>query len=184
MYTMVLMMAVTSGGEVSSFGHRNKDKGCNGGDAAGCSGYVVAAPTGCTGSYAPGYSSYAPTGCNGADAGSCHGKSKGGFLGLRGKRDRKGGSGCNGVAAYSGSCYGGTAYSGSMPYQSGSCHGGVAAVTAPDCGACPPAGYGAPVVGGGTTPPVIMPKEDPKPKFEDPKPKPKTEDPKSKTESN
>ena len=161
MYTMVLMMAVTSGGEVSSFGHRNKDKGCNGGDAAGCSGYVVAAPAGCNGMVAP-------TGCTGVDAGSCHGKSKGGFLGLRGKRDRKG-DGCNGGTA----CYGGT------PYNSGSCHGGVAA---PDCGGCPPV-YGAPVVGG-TTPPVIMPKEDPKPKVEDPKPKPKTDESKPKTESN
>lgn len=89
MYTMVLMMAVTSGGDVSGFGHRNK--GCNG-DAASCHGAVVAAaPIGCTG--------YAPV-----DNCSCQGggKSRGGFLGLRNKSGRKGGdNSCNG-----GSCHG------------------------------------------------------------------------------
>ena len=163
MYTMVLMMAVTSGGEVSSFGHRNK--GCNG-DGASCQGVVaVAAPAGCNGSYAA------------VDNGSCQGggKSRGGFLGLRNKSGRKGGNSCQGGDSIGGACYG-NAYNGGVYNGGGSCHGGV--VAAPDCGGCPPVVYGAAPVTGGTTPPVIMPKvEDPKvlPKKEDPKLKDKTE---------
>ena len=62
MYTMVLMMAVSSGGDVASFGHHR-------GGCTGCTGtVVVAAPTSCTGMVAP-------TGC------TCHGAKKG-FLGL------------------------------------------------------------------------------------------------------
>ena len=150
MYTMVLMMAVTSGGEVSSFGHRNK--GCNG-DVASCHGaVVVAAPAGCNGSYATvGYADAA--GCNGG--GACHGAKKGFLGGLFGHHHKK--SSCHGAVVAAPDC------------------GGCAPVVAPDCGGCPPV-VAAPVTGG-TTPPVIMPKvEDPKPKpkTED-KPKDKTE---------
>ncbi len=155
MYTMVLMMAVTSGGDVASFGHRNK--GCNGGDAA-CHGQVASGYAGqngyagCTGTTSSGYGDM-NAGCNG-------GGGKGGFLGLRSKlfggRNK---SSCHGSDNAGGSCYGSSAYGGMPQGHSTGCTGGVITM--------PPA------------PPVNMPKS------EDPKVKPKTEtEPKSKTESN
>ena len=110
MYTMVLMMAVTSGGDVSGFGHRNK--GCNGNDAA-CHGTVVA-HHGCTGA--------APAACHGtAVSSSCHGE-KSGFLGLREKvrghfsKSSCHGNTCHGTPAVTNCC---------PPVASTGCTGGV-----------------------------------------------------------
>ncbi len=71
MYSVVLMVAATSGGDMASFGGKDK---------AGCHGTVATAPAGCTGST------------------SCHG---GGFLGLRdgdGLLKHKAKAGCHGTA--------------------------------------------------------------------------------------
>lgn len=138
MYTMVLMMAVTSGGEVSGFGHRNK--GCNGGAVAtGCSGYVAVAPM-------DNCCMPAPTGCTGmVDSGSCHGGAKKGFLGL-GMHDRLFGH------RNKNSCHGGSSCLGSMP------------IAMPEC--CPPGAVGMPGMQPMTPtpapPPKAMPKTEPK----------------------
>ena len=81
MYSVVLMVAATSGGDVASFG---RDKG----GCSGCTGYSYAG------------------GCSGSGS-SCHG---GGFLGMRsgggglfGKHKNKGGcngGGCSGCFGY------------------------------------------------------------------------------------
>lgn len=149
MYTMVLMMAVTSGGDVASFGH-HRNKGCDGNQAS-CqgAGYIGhAGNAGCTGTVASGFGS--------ADAG-CHGGGKGGFLGLRGKLfgGRNKSSSCHGSAHhgggnYAGSCHG-SLHQGYAPGVSTGCTGGVIHMPA------------------APTPPVIMPKT------EDPKIKPKTQ---------
>ena len=146
MYTMVLMMAVTSSGDVSGFGHRKS--GCHG-DTAGCYGSVVASnysgmSSGCTGTVVD--ASYTGSGCQGS---SCHGSSKAGIFGLRGKL----------FGGKSSSCH-------------GSCHGTPAPV-APDC--CPPMPSTGCTGGVITMPPVVTPPKDmPKPMDkpkEDPKPK-------------
>lgn len=71
MYSVVLMVAATSGGDVASFGHKN---GCN-----GCAGYTVS--SGCHGCSGGGFlgKHRDRNGCNG-----------GGFLGLHKNK------GCNG----------------------------------------------------------------------------------------
>ncbi len=163
MYTMVLMMAVTSSGDVSSFGHHR----------SGCHGTVVSASAGCTGAVVAESAS-----CNGGSvSSSCHGSSchgsRAGIFGLRGKLF--GGKSCHGS-----SCHGST------PVPSGSCYGSAPTVVAtPDCNACPTSGTvitmpaATPV-----TPPVVMPKAEDKPTTEvKPKDKPKSED-KPKQESN
>jgi len=150
MYTMVMMMAVTSGGDAAAFGRNS----CHGG--SGCTGaVVVAAPAygygGCTGSTYGG-SCYGSSSCNGSRGGLF----SGGFLGgLCGKKNS-----CHGGAVVSG-CYGsGYGYS-------GSCHGGV--VYGAPMGGVPPMMVGGcvPTVGtvGGPvmTPPVNMPKDPAKP---------------------
>lgn len=158
MYTMVLMMAVTSSGDVSGFGHRKS--GCHG-DTAGCYGSVVASnysgmSSGCTGTVAG--AGYAGNSCQGSgyQGSSCTGNScqggKAGIFGLRGKL----------FGGKSSSCH-------------GSCHG-TSAPVAQDC--CPPATSTGCTGGVITMPPVTPPKDMPKPMD-----KPK-EDPKSKTESN
>ncbi len=83
MYTMVLMMAVSTGGDVSSFGFGHHRSGCNG--ASACHGTVVAAPAGCTGHVD------ASAGCSG----SCHGAKKGFLGGLFGHHKK---SSCHGAA--------------------------------------------------------------------------------------
>ncbi len=97
MYTMVLMMAVTSGGDVSGFGHRS---GCNSAPAS-CHGTVVA--TGCTGTV--------PASCHGAVvSGSCHGHKSGIFgmrdkmKGLFSKSSCHGSSSCHGTAVVAEPC--------------------------------------------------------------------------------
>jgi hypothetical protein len=77
MYSVVLLVAATSGGDVSGFGHKNN--GCN-----GCTGYTV----GCSGYYTTGCTGYT-TGCNG-----CQG-TKSGFLGLCHKKNN-----CTGCTGY------------------------------------------------------------------------------------
>ena len=158
MYTMVLMMAVTSSGDVSGFGHRKS--GCHG-DSASCQGSVVAA------NYAG-----ASAGCTGTVVGagytgsSCQG-SNGGMLGFREK-----------LAGFPRKLLGGRSGSGSCH---GSCHGSMtSAPVAQDC--CPPAMSSGctggvitmPAMPQMTTPPKDMPKPMDKPK----------DDPKPKTESN
>ena len=71
MYTMVLMMAVTGGGETASFG---KNRGCNGGSGA------VVYTSSCTG-WGSGYGAPAYGGCYGSNWGgsSCNGR--GGLFG-------------------------------------------------------------------------------------------------------
>jgi len=82
MYSMVLMAAMLPSGDAAGFGKRSN--GCNG----GCHGTVAAA--GCTGAVAPaGCTGVVDAGCTG----SCNGRERGGFLGLR-NRDR--GNSCNG----------------------------------------------------------------------------------------
>jgi len=82
MYSVVLMVAATSGGDMASFG---KDKG----GCSGCSGYTAS--------------------CNGGgflglkDKMGCHGCSGGGFLGMKDKHGCSGG-GCHGSSM---SCHGG-----------------------------------------------------------------------------
>lgn len=101
MYTMLMMMAVSSGGEAPAFGWHKS--GCQG-DTAGCTGTVVAAPAGCTGSS-----------CQGS---SCTGGS--GFLGLKAHFAKHScqGSSCTGAAvAAPASCQGSSC-------QGSSCHGG------------------------------------------------------------
>ena len=144
MYTMVLMMAVTSSGDVSGFGHRS---GCHGAPAS-CHGTVAVAssctgmPSGCTGTVVA-------SGCTGnsCHGSTCHG-SKAGIFGLRGKL----------FGGKSSSCH-------------GSCHGTPAPV-AHDC--CPPAMSTGCTGGVITMPPMTPPKDMPKPMDkpkEDPKPK-------------
>ncbi len=99
MYSMVLMMAMSSGGDVAAFGH--KSKSCNGCDG-GCSGVVV-------------YSCSGSTSCNGCDGGSgCCGGGRGGFFGLRGRMGKHKSKSCNGCDGGSGCCGGAPA----------SCYGG------------------------------------------------------------
>ena len=110
MYTMVLMMAVTSGGDVSGFGHHRN---------SGCQGAAVVAHHGCTGN---------------TDSGSCHGGGKsflghrnGGCSGFLGLRDMFGGgrkSSCHG-SHHGGSCHGGSVHGAMHHGTNTGCTGGV-----------------------------------------------------------
>ena len=128
MYTMVLMMAMSGSGDVSSFGGRfmGGNGSCHGAPAAvtsGCSGYAAPVASGCTGYAAP-----VAAGCCGGGSGilglglfsgrstSCHGGS--GFLGLRSHGS------CHGTASHS--CMGSSV---AATYS-------VPMVAAPDCGGC------------------------------------------------
>jgi len=105
MYSVVLMMALSGGGEAVDFGHR---KECHGGGAPVCSGYaapVYAAPV-CTGYGAVGCTGVG--GCTGrhhghARAASCHGG--GLFSRMGGHRCHGGAVACTG--GYTGTCFGG-----------------------------------------------------------------------------
>ena len=108
MYSVVLMMAMTTGAETPEFG-RHGCTGCNGG-YAGCSGsgYV-----GCSGAlYANGCSGGGGHGLFGGGHGSCHGG--GGLFGgchgggglFGGKHGCHGGSSCHGGYGCNGSGYG------------------------------------------------------------------------------
>ncbi len=182
MYTMVLMMAATSGGDVAAFGLLRG--GCHG---SSCNGTTVVASS-CHGTVsAPASSCHstvvASSGCTGTVASSgCTGGS--GLFGLKAKLF--GGRGCTGSTVsschgsapltVSGSCHGTVM---AVPVMSGSCHGTVMAapvmMSGPVMGGCMPTmgSVGGPMM----TPPVNMPviepkKEDPKketPKKEDPK---------------
>jgi uncharacterized protein (TIGR03000 family) len=136
MYSVVLMMALSGGGEAVDFGHRNA---CRGGGGGGCSGYVGA------GYGAPGCSGYAGAGygggCYGGGGHACSGRSRGhGHHGMRGSCSGGGGlfskhrnrcsgggygGGCYG-SGYGGGCYGGgavgTCYG--SPYGGAGCFGG------------------------------------------------------------
>jgi uncharacterized protein (TIGR03000 family) len=135
MYSVVLMMALSGGGDAVDFGHR---KACHGGGA--CSGVV--AGHGCTGAVAA-------YGCTGG--GSCHGRvahhgnrgCHGGGLfskhrshGCHGSSGCSGSYGCTGSVGYGGGCFGGAG-----------CTGGV--ITAPGT-------YGAPM---SPETPKVMPKK-------------------------
>ena len=93
MYTMVLMMAMATGGDDLAFG-RKSCHGCN-----GCCGGVVV--TSCHGCYSSCHGCYSS--CHGCYS-SCHG-CKGGFFG---RRLRKSCHGCNGCIGTS--CHGGVVY--------------------------------------------------------------------------
>jgi hypothetical protein len=165
MYTMVLMMAATSGGDVAAFGRG----GCHG---SSCTGTVVTAPvSSCTGTVVS-------TGCTGTVPATCHGGS-----GLFGIRDRfagfLGGRGCTGSSSCHGtvsSCHG-TVITGGChgTVVGGSCHGS-APVTVAVMGGCVPA---VGVVGGPvTTAPVTMPVVGEPKKGEPKKDEPKKDEPK------
>ena len=109
MYSVVLMMAMTTGAETPDFGRRN---GCHGGGGcyggySGCSGSGYGGYSGCSGSGYGGYS-----GCSGSGYGgySGYGGCSGGYYG--------GYSGCSGsyYGGYSG-CSGGVIYG--SPYAPG-----------------------------------------------------------------
>ena len=73
MYSVVLMVAATSGGDMTGFGHKG----------SGCTGYTTSSATGCTGH---------TTGCTG-----------GGFLGMRsggGLFGKHKSTGCTGGGCY------------------------------------------------------------------------------------
>lgn len=128
MYSVVLMVAATTGGDMASFGNKGgcsgcdgsvaschgggflglKDKmGCNGGgflghkDKSGCHGSCHGTPTSCSGCSGTVivHSAPAPASCHGC-SGSCHGSCHGGgFLGLRdGGGLFKKKGGCNGCS--------------------------------------------------------------------------------------
>lgn len=139
MYTMVLMMAMSGSGDVSSFGGRllGGNGSCHGAAVtSGCSGYAAPVASGCSG-YATaangcsGYAAPVAAGCHGGGSGflglglfsgrssSCHGGS--GFLGLRSHGS------CHGTASHS--CMGSAA-----GYSTG-CQGAMVApaYTTSDC---------------------------------------------------
>jgi hypothetical protein len=154
MYSVVLMMAMTSPADDLAFGRRN---GCDGGAAHSCVGAHVSHSChgggflglrnrshGCTG----GYACHGGNGCTGGYAchggNSCHG---GGFLGLRDK-----------LAARRAGCHGATAHHCCAPaccqpcvVTTCGCCGGTAAPAAPAQPAAPQA-----------TPPAKMPEPAPK----------------------
>jgi uncharacterized protein (TIGR03000 family) len=125
MYSVVLMMALSGGGEAVDFGHR---KACHGGGAPVCSGYAAPA---CSGYVAPVSSGY--VGCTGVSGSACTGRAHGHractggglFSKLRKHGCHGGAVACSG-GGYSGTCYGGSSYGGcvgSSPY--GGCVGGM-----------------------------------------------------------
>jgi hypothetical protein len=138
MYTMVLMMSMGSSADVADFGGRRG--GCNGNVAysSGCYGSGYGYSGGCWGS---------GSGCHGRDRGGflglrdrggCHGRDRGGFLGHRDGRGCHGGSSCHGYGAgYGGGCHGG--------YLGHGCTGYHAPV------ACCGVGYAPPVATTGCT---------------------------------
>jgi uncharacterized protein (TIGR03000 family) len=117
MYSVVLMMALSGGGDAVDFGHR---KACHGGGACSgavaCHGAVVA--HGCTG--AGHCHGRVARGCHGAAGctGSCHG----GGLFSKHRAHRCHGSsygcsgsyGCTGVVGYGGGCFGGAGCTGGV----------------------------------------------------------------------
>lgn len=160
MYSVVLMMAMTSPADDVAFGRRG---GCDGGTAyAGCTGSDRGGFLGlrdkfggrgasCDGS---GFS-----GCNGGNWGGCTGYAangcdggRGGFLGLRNKFGGRGGNGCSGYAANCG-CSGNVAPACCTPavVTSTGCCGTTGAPIVPVPAA------GAPGAGAGVAPPVKMP---------------------------
>ncbi len=109
MYSVVLMMALTTGTDAVDFGHRGRCHGCRGGGYA-CSGYYggYGGYGGCYGGYGSygccgGYGGYAGYGCTGMGGYGCTGMGMGGY-GCTGM----GGYGCTGgCAGYSSAYYGG-----------------------------------------------------------------------------
>lgn len=100
MYSVVLMMALSGGGDAVDFGHRKACHGCSG--AVVCTGAVVV--HGCTGSACHGRVGH---GCHGAVA--CHGGCHGGGLFSKHRARCHGCSGsygCTGVVCTGGGCYG------------------------------------------------------------------------------
>lgn len=153
MYSVVLMMAMATGGDVPTFGRGGCYGGCVG-SGAGCQGTVVVVSNGCTG----GTSCLGGTSCYGGS--SCRG---GGFLGLR--------SGCHGGGFLGmrqgcrGGCFGCT----------GGCTGMIVGSGCTGCTGGTPV-----IIGGGCTgtpvhPPAVTPTEPKKEeKKEEPKNEPKT----------
>lgn len=160
MYTMVLMMAMSGSGDVSSFGGRllGGKGNCHGAAvstagygysshvAAGCNGYAPAVASGCHGYAASagyGYAAPVASGCSGYAASvaeGCHGGGSG-FLGLglfsgRGNSCQGGGGGFLGLRSRGSSCHG-TASHSHMSYSTG-CQGAMVApayLTSDCCGA-------------------------------------------------
>jgi uncharacterized protein (TIGR03000 family) len=113
MYSVVLMVAMTTSPDVPDFGRR---RGCHGGGGYACSGWSGGSGYGCRGGYG-GYG-YGCMGGYGGGYGGCYG---GGGYGCSGG----GGYGCSGGGRYgysgggygfSGGGYSGGGYSGSSPY--------------------------------------------------------------------
>jgi uncharacterized protein (TIGR03000 family) len=169
MYSVVLMMAMATGGDVPTFGRG----GCYGA-CTGCQGTIVVVNAGCTG----GTSCHGYTSCRGGGflglRHSCHG---GGFLGLRHScRGGCVGTGCTGGVIVGGGCVG-TGCTGGVIV--GGCYGGVGCVG------------GTPViVGGGCTgtpvvhPPAVTPTEPKKEEKKQEKKEEKKEDKEPKTSIN
>jgi len=128
MYGLLLMTALSTGGDTASFG--GKFSGCYGSSCTGA--VVVASCTGCSG--CTGY----VTSCSGCTGASCCGGG-GLFSGIRAHFAKH--SSCNGSSCYSSSCCGGACYG-------SSCCGGYGSSCCGGWGAC----YGN-TCGGGT---VIM----------------------------
>jgi hypothetical protein len=120
MYTMVLMMALSTSGDTASFGKKN---GC-------CGGVVVTSCHGCTGVSA-GCTGYTTChGCYSSCHGSCHGKS--GFLGgFLGKKS------CHGSSCHGSSCYGSCTGITTGCWGSAGCYGTVVTPAAPAAPATP-----------------------------------------------
>ncbi len=96
MYSMVLMMALTTGGDTPDIGNR-------GGGCCGCSGYTAGCYGGCGGGCRGGRAMRSH-GCHGCYGGGCYG------------------GGCYGGGCYGGGCYGSVSYGGCY---GGGCYGGV-----------------------------------------------------------
>jgi uncharacterized protein (TIGR03000 family) len=99
MYSVVLMMALTTGTDAVDFGHRNRCSGCSGG--YGCYGggygcYGGGCSGGCSGGYGGCYGGYGRFGCSGGYAGhGCFGGCRGGYAGY-GCSGGYAGYGCSG----------------------------------------------------------------------------------------
>jgi uncharacterized protein (TIGR03000 family) len=100
MYSVVLMAALTTGGEVADFGRRG-GRGCYGGGYGGC--YGGGYGGGCCGGWGGGYSR-GWGGCYGGGYGGCYGGGYSGYAGCYGGGYGGcygGGYGCGGYASYS-----------------------------------------------------------------------------------
>jgi len=112
MYSVVLMMAVTSGAEAPDFGRRGCN-GCNGGCHGGyvsCHGGGHGCFGGCSGCHSGGHGCrggglfsglFRKHGCNGCNG--CHGSCHGGYVGCHGSHGGFGG--CTGGGYYGGGGY-------------------------------------------------------------------------------